>query len=54
MTTQTLPEAKRAWLISQMIDELNELLWNHYEDEFISFILEEKDPDYQSILSDLK
>ncbi len=31
MTTQTLPEAKRAWLISQMIDELNELLWNHYK-----------------------
>jgi hypothetical protein len=54
MTTETLPEAKRAWLISQLIEELNNLLWKRYEDEFISFVLEEKDPDYQSILADLK
>lgn len=54
MTTATLPEAKRAWLISQVIEELNELLWKHYEDEFVSFVLEEEDPEYQSILSDLK
>jgi hypothetical protein len=54
MTTETLPEAKRAWLISQLIEELNNLLWKRYEDEFVSFVLEEEDPDYQSILSDLK
>ena len=54
MTTATLPEAKRAWLISQLIEELNELLWKRYEDEFVSFVLEEEDPQYQSILSDLK
>ena len=54
MTTETLPEAKRAWLISQLIEELNNLLWKRYEDEFISFVLEEEDPDYQSILADLK
>ena len=54
MTTETLPEAKRAWLISQLIEELNNLLWKPYEDEFITFVLEEEDPDYQSILSDLK
>ncbi len=53
MTTQRLPEAKRAWLISQLINELNDLLWKHYEDDFSSFLLEEEDPDYQSILSDL-
>ena len=54
MTNQNLPEAKRAWLIAEMIEELNELLWKRYEDEFVSFVLEEEDPDYQSILSDLK
>jgi hypothetical protein len=51
MTTQNLPEAKRAWLIAQMIEELNELLWDHYDDEFITFLLEEDNPYYQSILS---
>ncbi len=54
MTTATLPEAKRAWLISQLIEELNELLWKRYEDEFVSLVLEEEDPDDQSMLSDLK
>ncbi len=53
MTTQNLPEAKRAWLIWQLINELNELLWNHYDNDFSSFLLEEENPDYQSILSDL-
>jgi hypothetical protein len=54
MTNQNLPEAKRAWLIAEMIEELNELLWNHYEEEFITFLLEEDPPYYQSILSDPK
>lgn len=54
MTTETLPEAKQAWLISQLMEELNNLLWKRYEDEFVSFVLEEEDPDCQSILSDLK
>jgi len=54
MTTKILPEAKRAWLISQLIEELNNLLWKRYEDEFVSFVLEEENPDDPSILSDLK
>jgi hypothetical protein len=54
MTTLNLPEAKRAWLIAQMIEELNELLWRRYEDEFITYLMEEDNPYYQSILSDLK
>ena len=54
MSTQNLPEAKRAWLIAQMIEELNQLLWNHYEEDFITFLLEEDNPYYQSILSNLK
>jgi len=54
MTTQNLPEAKRAWLIAQMIEELNELLWIRYEDEFITFLMEEDNSYYQSILSELK
>jgi len=53
MTIQTLPEAKRAWLISQMIEELNELLWKRYEDEFITFVLQE-DQDDPSIPSDIE
>jgi DNA polymerase IIIc chi subunit len=51
MTTQNLPEAKRAWLIAEMIEELNELLWNHYQEDFITFLLEEEPPYYQSLLS---
>jgi len=54
MTTQNLPEAKRAWLIAQMIEELNELLWIRYEDEFITFLMQEDNSYYQSILSELK
>lgn len=54
MTTQNLPEAKQAWLITQMIEELNELLWNCYGDEFINFLLEEDSPYYQSLLSNPK
>jgi len=54
MKPQDVSEAKRAWLISQLIEELNNPLWKRYEDEFVSFVLEEEDPDYPSILSDLK
>ncbi len=54
MTTHNLPEAKRAWLITQMIEELSELLWKRYEDEFITFLMEEDNTYYQSILSHLK
>jgi hypothetical protein len=50
MTNQNLPEAKQAWLLAQMIEEFNELLWKYYGDEFISFLLEEDYPYYQSIL----
>jgi len=53
MTTQTLPEAQQAWLISQMIEEFNDLLWKRYGDEFVTFVLEE-DPDYESVLSHIK
>jgi len=51
MTTETLPEAKRAWLISQLIEELNNLLWKRYEDEFITFIMEENDQEWLSTFS---
>ncbi len=54
MTTKTLPEAKRAWLISQLIEELNNLLWKRYEDEFVSFVLEKEDPDEESTTSDME
>jgi hypothetical protein len=54
MTIQNLPEAKRAWVLAQVIEEFNELLWEHYGEDFITFLLEEDPPYYQSILSDLK
>jgi hypothetical protein len=54
MSTQNLPEAKGAWLIAQMIEEFNDLLWNCYGDEFINFLLEEDRPYYQSLLSNPK
>jgi len=54
MTIQNLPEAKRAWVLAQVIEEFNELLWEHYGEDFITFLLEEDPPYYQSILSDPK
>jgi hypothetical protein len=37
-----------------MIEEFNELLWEHYGEDFITFLLEEDPPYYQAILSDRK
>jgi hypothetical protein len=54
MATQNLPEAKQAWLIAQMIEQFNELLWEHYGEDFITFLLEEEPLYYQSLLSDRK
>jgi len=34
---QKLIEAKRAWAIWNLLDELQERLWLRYEDEFLEF-----------------
>ena len=41
MSSEELAEARVAWSISQMLEELNSLLWDHYEDEFLAFVMEE-------------
>ena len=38
---ENLSEAKQAWLLWQLLQELSDLLWNHYEEEFLDFVLEE-------------
>ncbi|MEW6376332.1 MAG: hypothetical protein AB1502_11170 [Thermodesulfobacteriota bacterium] len=41
MSSEDLAEARVAWSISQMLEELNSLLWNRYRDEFVAFAMEE-------------
>lgn len=41
MSSEDLAEARVAWSISQMLEELNSLLWDRYGDEFVAFAMEE-------------
>jgi hypothetical protein len=45
MPSQTLSEAKLAWMIWQALEKLNGLLWDHYEKDFLSFAMEEENQD---------
>lgn len=36
------PEAKIAWVLYHLLDELNDQLWSRYEKEFIRFATEEE------------
>jgi len=47
MSSQTLPDAKLAWMIWQTLEKLNALLWDCYEKEFLSFVIEEGNQDDQ-------
>ena len=47
MSFQPLPEAKLAWMIWLALEKLNGLLWDRYENEFLSFALEEENQDDQ-------
>jgi len=40
---QNKDEAKLAWILWQVISDLNQLLWDLYEDHFLDFIMEERD-----------
>jgi len=42
MEEENLSEGKRAWLLWQLLQELSDLLWNHYEEKFLDFALEEE------------
>ena len=41
MSSEDQAEARLAWSLSQMFEELNSLLWNRYGDEFVTFAMEE-------------
>lgn len=41
MSSEDLAEARLAWSLSQMFEELNSFLWNRYGDEFVAFAMEE-------------
>jgi len=41
MSSEDLDEARLAWSLSQMFEELNSLLWSRYGDEFVAFAMEE-------------
>jgi hypothetical protein len=45
-TLQKLIEAKKAWAIWNLLDELQERLWMRYEDEFLEFTRRRYNPDY--------
>jgi hypothetical protein len=40
---QNKDEAKLAWILWQVISDLNQLLWDLYEDHFLDFIMEERE-----------
>jgi hypothetical protein len=44
-TIQKLLEAKKAWAIWNLLDELQERLWNRYEKEFLEFTRRRYNPD---------
>ena len=43
MKPQDVSEAKLAWMIWQALEQLNDLLWDRYEKDFVSFAFDEKD-----------
>ena len=50
MKPKDVSEAQLAWRIWQMLEELNSLLWNRYEDQFLSFAMEEEEQDWLSTI----
>jgi len=45
MPSQPFPEPKLAWMIWQALEKLNSLLWDRYEEDFLSFAMEEQNQD---------
>lgn len=44
-TLQKLIEAKKAWALWNLLDDLQERLWDRYENEFLEFTRELYNPD---------
>ena len=52
MKPQPLSEAELAWLIYNKLEELSCLLWNRYDQDFVSFAMDENDEQWISTLAD--
>jgi hypothetical protein len=42
MKLKDIPEAQLAWILWDLHERLNDLLWERYEREFLDFILQEE------------
>jgi len=54
MSPQNLPEAKLAWIIWNALQQLSDRLWDRYDKDFVSFVMEENDQQWLSTLSNTK
>ena len=44
MPTPPVTEAKLAWLIWHALEKLSARLWDRYEEDFRSFVMEDENP----------
>jgi uncharacterized membrane-anchored protein len=52
MNPQNLPEAKLAWIIWNALQQLSDRLWDRYDQDFVSFVMEKNDQEWLSTLFD--
>ena len=52
MNPQNLSESKLAWILWNALQQLSNLLWDRYDNDFVSFAMEENDQQWLSTLSD--
>jgi len=52
MSPPNLPEARLAWIIWNALQQLSDRLWDRYDNDFVSFTMEENDQDWLSTLFD--
>jgi hypothetical protein len=52
MNPQNLPEAKLAWILWNALQHLSDCLWDRYDQDFVSFAMEENDQQWLSTLFD--
>lgn len=45
-------EAKLAWIIWNVLQQLSDLLWDRYDKDFVSFTMDENYQEWLSALSD--
>jgi hypothetical protein len=45
-------EAKIPWILWQLFLDIEEFLWQRYEDQFLDFIMEEEEEKYMHHLAD--